>query len=356
VTNHQPEESSTRSWIFGAIFFVIFIFLLYQMAGLLGPFASALTWAAMLTLAGYPLFLRLMKLLRGRRGLSASIMSLLILLVIVGPSLVLLITLASQALSLYQWASEFISSGRLAEWETAASSFIGRVFAHPALSGMDVSGVFVKALGELSAWMAGQAGDILKNTLVLAFDLVVMLLAVFFFYRDGESYYRFLMELLPFTAEQKQVISGKFIATFRAVINGVLFIALLQGALTGIGFAICGVPFAVFWGVVAAVAALFPIGGAALVWAPGALFLFLTGGTFHGIVLSAWGVVFVTLPDSVLKPLLIGRKADIPPFFLLMGILGGLKVFGMLGILFGPLIVTLLTVFIQIYRKEYAEQ
>jgi predicted PurR-regulated permease PerM len=135
----------------------------------------------------------------------------------------------------------------------------------------------------------------------------------------------------------------------------VFLIALGQGIMTGIGFALFRVPFAVFWGFLAAFLALLPIGGAALVWIPGALFLLLTGETLRGVLLAVWGAVLVSLPDNFLKPMLIGRKAKLPAFFLLLGILGGLQVYGFLGILFGPLVVTLLTAFVQIYREEYAE-
>jgi len=183
-----------------------------------------------------------------------------------------------------------------------------------------------------------------------------MLIALFFFFRNGERYYRGTMELLPFTPEQKESIARKLHDTFSAVINGVFLIALLQGLMTGLGFALFGAPFPVFWGFLAAVLALLPVGGAALVWIPGALFLWLTGAALQGALLAVWGTVLVSLPDNFLKPLLIGRKAKLPMFFLFLGILGGLNVYGILGILFGPLVVTLLTAFVQIYREEFAER
>jgi len=355
MTN-KVEPFLTRSHIFAVIFFLIFIFLLYQMAGLLAPFASALIWAAMLTLAGYPVFLRIVKLLKGRRGLAAGIMTVIVSLVIIGPAIALLIALTSQALSLYQWTTDAAQSGRLEQWSTTTTLFLNKILDHPALAGIDFKSIVVKSIGDLSMIMAAQLGSVLKNTLVLLFELAVMILAVFFFYRDGEIYHQFLMDLLPFTNEQKRSILKRFIDTFRAVLNGVFLIALLQGLVTGIGFAILGVPYPAFWGSVAVAAALIPVGGAALIWIPGAVFLILTGHMFQGIVLSLWGLLLVSLPDNFLKPLLIGRKAKIPTFFLFLGILGGIRAYGVLGIVFGPLVVTLLTAFVQIYREEYARE
>ena len=214
----------------------------------------------------------------------------------------------------------------------------------------------MKGLKDVSTGLAGQIGFLLNETLVLAIDLAVMLIALFFFFRDGESYYRSTLDMLPFSADHKQSISQRVYATFTAVINGVFLIPLLQGIMTGIGFALFGIPFAVFWGLIATLLAVLPIGGAALVWIPGVLFLFFTGSKISSILFCAWGIVLVSLPDNFLKPLLIGKKAKLPAFFLFIGILGGLKTYGLLGILFGPLVVTLLYAFIQIYRSEYGEQ
>jgi predicted PurR-regulated permease PerM len=163
-------------------------------------------------------------------------------------------------------------------------------------------------------------------------------------------------DLLPFTAKQKESMARKFMDTFNAVITGLFFIALLQGLMTGIGFALFGVPFPVLWGFLAAFLALLPIGGTALVWIPGAIYLFLTGATIKALLLAVWGIVLVSLPDNLLKPVIIGKKANIPTFFLFIAILGGIQTFGFLGILFGPVVVTLLTAFVQIYREEFASK
>jgi predicted PurR-regulated permease PerM len=184
-------------------------------------------------------------------------------------------------------------------------------------------------------------------------NLAITLFSLFFFFRSGDAYYRAVMDLLPFSPEHKQSITQKLRDTFSAVINGVFLIALLQGLLTGIGFAFFRVPLPVLWGFVAALLALLPVGGAALVWVPGAVYLFVAGATLQGVLLTVWGLVVVNLADNVLKPLLIGRKANIPMFILFLSLLGGLQVYGVLGLLFGPLVATLLIAFIQIYREEY---
>jgi predicted PurR-regulated permease PerM len=351
----HPQPFLTRSPLFTAVFFASFLFLIYQLLQVLAPFSSALIWAAVITLALAPVHGRVLAAVKGRATLAAAVMTAGTLLVVIGPAVVILIVLANQAAGLYRWASDLVQSGRLAEaWSAVALPFLDRVMHHPLLAGIDVKGLLVGGLKDLSSNMAAEVGVILKSTALFSLNLVIMLFSLFFLFRDGGYYYENIAGMLPFTKTQRETILRKFLDTFSGVINGVFLISLLQGFLTGLGFAVFGISFAVFWGFLAAMLALLPVGGAALVWLPGAAYLFLTGSKISALLLAAWGIVLVTLPDNFLKPLLIGRKARIPVFLLFLGILGGLKAYGILGILFGPLVVTLLTAFVEIYREEFA--
>ncbi len=354
--NSQFSPFLTRPHLFAAIFFAIFIFLLYQMAGLLAPFSSALLWAAVITLALAPLYRRVVLLVKGRTSLAAGMMTVGVLFVVVVPAVVLLVVLVAQAADVYQWASGLVQSGKLADaWSRLALPMIDRILQNPLLQGVDVKGLAIKGLSDLSSGLAAHLGSVLKDTMLVAFNLLIMLVSLFFLFRDGESWYTWATGLLPFTHDQQQAIAQTFRDTFTAVINGVFLIALVQGIMTGAGLALFGVPFPVFWGFLSAVLAVLPIGGASLVWVPAAIYLYLTDSTLNGLLLAGWGVVLVTLPDNFLKPLLIGRKAKLPMFLLFIGILGGLRVYGFLGILAGPLIVTMLTAFVQIYREEFVK-
>ncbi len=347
----------SRAQIFTAAFFLIFVVLLYQASLLLEPFLSALIWAAIIALALHPLYRRMVTLLRGRRSLSAVLMTLATLLLVIGPAVVLFVMLASQVVDLYQWTVKYVQSGQWMDlWNRLKGSALSSILEQPFVAQMDIKGFLVKGLGQFSSDLAGQVAGALKNILLLTVNFLIMLFALFFFFRDGETYYATAMEILPFSDEQKRAITEKLSGTFSAVINGIFLIALLQGAVTGTGFALFGVPFPVFWGFLAFVLALLPVVGAAGVWVPGALYLFLQGFTMKALLLGIWGLLLVSTPDNFLKPVFIGKKAKIPTFFLFIGILGGLKVYGFLGILFGPLVVTLVIVFVRIYREEFANR
>jgi predicted PurR-regulated permease PerM len=326
------------------------------MGRLLAPFSAAILWAGVIALALHPLYKKVVNLFGGRAGLAAAAMTLVTMLVIVGPSITLFGLLASQSFDLYQWISEAIRSGAVADfWNRISAQMATNYFMQPLLGDLDIKTFLIDGLRQFSSSLASHVGSVLRDTLLMVINIFIMLTALFFFFRSGEGYYRTAMDLFPFAQEQKKSIARKLHDTFTAVINGLFLIAIGQGIMTGIGFAIFGVPFAVFWGFLAAILALLPVGGAAIVWIPGALYLLLTHATLKAILLAVWGVVLVSLPDNFLKPMLIGKKAQIPTFFLFLGILGGLNVYGFLGILFGPLIVTLLAALIQIYRDEFTD-
>jgi len=346
----------SRSSLFALAFFGVFLFLLYQMLRLLAPFGSALLLATMLAIALHPIHNRLLKSLKGRERLSSLIMTLLVILLVIGPAITLFGILTTQAIDVYQGITGGLQSGKFPEvWTETIDRITLRIAEYPILSTVDIKGFLFKSLSDVSSGLAAQFGTLLKNTVILAVDLMVMLIALFFFFLNGENYYRSLIDMLPFSAEHKKAVAGKVHDTFIAVINGVFLIALVQGVLTGVGFALFGLPVPVFWGSLATIGALFPVGGAALVWFPGVLYLYVKGSVMRSILLLIWGLVFVTLPDNIVKPILIGRKARIPMFFLFISILGGLNAYGVFGILLGPIVVTMLTAFIQIYREEYAD-
>lgn len=347
----------TRAHLYAAAFFALFLFLLYQAGRLLAPFFSALLWSAIITLALHPLYRKLLGLTRGREGVAAAVMTALCALLIIVPAIAVLTALASQAVGLFQWTTEAVRSGRLEEiWGRFAASPLGSFLDLPAVADIDLHGFIVGNLGAISSKVASQAGTVMKNSLLLLANVAITIIGLFFFFRDGERHYREAAGLLPFSDAQKDGMARRFMDTFKAVIVGVFLIALLQGIMTAVGFVIFGVPFPALWGFLAVFFALLPMGGAALVWVPGAVYLYLTGSVVKAVLLALWGVVLVSTPDNLLKPVIIGKKAKIPTFFLFIAIIGGINAFGFLGILFGPVIVTLLTAAVKIYREEFASK
>jgi len=191
--------------------------------------------------------------------------------------------------------------------------------------------------------------------LTALFSFMLMLLSIFYFLKDGERWKKTLITLSPLSDTDDKKIVAKLSQVVNGVIKGYLLIALMQGLLMGIGLGIFGVPNPALWGIVAAVASLIPSIGTAFVSIPAIIFLFATGQTIPAIGLLIWAVVFVGLIDNLLSPILISKNIKISPFLILFSVLGGISLLGPVGILVGPLTISLLYALISIYRNEFKQ-
>jgi predicted PurR-regulated permease PerM len=194
-------------------------------------------------------------------------------------------------------------------------------------------------------------GAVFSSIAKILLNAFVFLTAFYFFLKDGHKLKNYFVALSPLSDSDDELIVSRLKLAVSAAVKGNLAIGLIQGALTGVGFAIFGVPNPALWGGVAAVAALLPGIGTALVIAPAIIFLFLIGNTFGGIGLLLWGLTAVGLIDNFLGPKLVGRGMQLHPLAVFIAALGGLAFFGPLGFLLGPLAMSVCFALIDIYIK-----
>ena len=178
---------------------------------------------------------------------------------------------------------------------------------------------------------------------------------MFSFLKDGEKWTKSFITLSPLSDANDEKIMNRLSQAVNGVMLGYLFIALVQGILMGVGLAIFGIPHPALWGVIAAVLSLIPVFGTALVSVPSILFLFATGQVTQAIGLLVWAVVVVSMVDNFLSPFFVSKKINISPLLVLFSIMGGISLLGPVGILMGPLSLTLLFTLIAIYRNEFKE-
>ncbi len=202
---------------------------------------------------------------------------------------------------------------------------------------------------EVANWAVGHIGVLFAKTTDFGASLLIAIIGLFFFVRDGGIFRRKLIEISPLADKYDKEIITHLVQAVNSVVRGSLFTALLQGTLLAVGFAVFGIPHAVLWGTLAALAALLPT-GTALVLIPGVIYLFTQDQTVQAIGLSIWGFFAVGTIDNILMPFFIGKGFRAHPFFLLLSVFGGLLFFGPVGILLGPLVIALLMALIEIYR------
>jgi len=205
------------------------------------------------------------------------------------------------------------------------------------------------------SFVSNNIASIFTSTLSTIFSLVLTLLSMFYFLKDGTHWRKALVILSPLSDADDEKIINKLSRAVNGIIKGYLLIALIQGILMGIGLALFGVPNPALWGLVTMITALVPTVGTAIISVPAIIFLFVTGNTIEAIGLLAWAVVIVGMIDNLLSPIIVGNKINLPPFLILFSVLGGISLLGPVGILVGPLTISLLYTLISIYRNEFKQ-
>jgi predicted PurR-regulated permease PerM len=314
---------------------------------LLWPFLTPLTWAAIFA----AFFFRKYKQLEARFGRTgaASLGTLAVTLIIVVPFVLIAIAFVQEAMQTVSQADLAANSSqgvaRLQQaWLWAQRQRFGRNL-----------GSFEEAMKQATSWLTGvvanRAGALLKNLVALIVDLVIMIFALFFFFRDGDDIMRRVRGVLPFDPAFRERRIAEAANLVRASISSGLIVAIVQGAVGGITFAMLGLGAPIFWGVMMAFFALLPL-GSWVIWGPVAAWLLLTGQVGRGIALMVIGTGVIGLVDNVLRPILLSGRTQMNGLLVFLSLLGGLAAFGLLGLVLGPIIMAFTISVVDAYATE----
>jgi predicted PurR-regulated permease PerM len=215
----------------------------------------------------------------------------------------------------------------------------------------DIAGI-AKATG---TFLVASATQFTARTATFLLNLFVMLYAMFYFLRDGREMLEKIFYYTPLNHEDEVRVVERLISVTRATIKGTLLIGILQGTLAGIGFWVAGIGGAAFWGTVMTVLSVVPGIGAALVWVPAVIYLFIIGHSLAATLLLIWCAAGVGTIDNMLRPKLVGKDAKMPDLLILLGTLGGLFLFGPIGFIIGPLVCGLFLTVWDIYGATFKD-
>lgn len=318
-------------------------------------FVLAILLAAVFAGVAYPLYRWLVRLLRGRQRL-ASVVTILVLLVGVGLPLAGFLTMvAAEAVQVGQWA---------AGWYRDQSDLLDRVrgyleripFADRLLPEEDrLVEQFREVAGRTGQTLMGTLAAATRGTLAFFLQLFVLLYAMFFFLVDGPAILRRILYYIPLAPEEEEKLLERFVSVTRATLKGSLLIGVIQGGAAGLAFWVAGVPGAAFWGTIMVVLSIIPAVGAALVWVPAVVYLFLHGEVVAAVGLMVWCAVVVSTIDNFLRPRLIGRDARMSDLLILLSTLGGIVLFGAVGFIVGPIVAALFVTVWHIYGETFKE-
>lgn len=341
---HDPRsnlslELRSLGWVV-MVLTAAFLFILW-------PFLGAVLWAVAIAIVFEPVHARVREQTGQRSTLAAMLTLALIVLIVILPLILVGAAVVQEAaaavkkirggeIDFSQYLQLVVAA--LPEWVRSLLDRLGL---------MDLAAL----QQQLTALLAGSGQFITthllglgQNTLDFVVALCVMLYLLFFLLRDGQALSQRIAQTLPLREGHARRLLAQFVTVVRATVKGNIVIAVVQGMLGGMAFAVLGLPGALLWGTLMSLLSLLPAVGAALVWGPVAAYMLFTGQLWSAVGLTLWGVLAIGLVDNVLRPILVGRDTRMPDYLVLVTTLGGIAVFGINGFVIGPVIAAMFLV------------
>lgn len=356
-----------RKLVFDIFIIFALIILIYLLIRLTSSFLIPIFWAAVLSLSTFPLYRKLNHLLKGRKNISALLMTLFTSCIVIIPIILLLINLGLEAFDLYESAKDngqiqnlrpeiekFISQK---DWERIIpDELIAQLQTRFNIEEFDIASITNKALVYTSNKLVATLQSVLSNFYIFILNFGFTAFALFFFYRDGVAFTEYLKEVIPMRENEKNRVFKIFYDTINSTVIGTVAVSGIQAILISLIFLVLGISFPIFSGALTFVLSFLPFVGAATIWIPVSIYLLITGSYIKAIILILFGAVIISSVDNILRPIIIGGKLKLNTLFLFISILGGLELIGFSGLIIGPLIIALLISFVEIYKLQFVKQ
>ena len=338
---------------------ILSLIVLYFVYRIFQPFLLPISLAVILATLCFPVFNWTCQRLQSRRNWAALLTCIWVTAIIIVPFVVLVILLTAQMTEVYQQFQSRLESGawqeflnlqdnpRLKPW----ADWIGQ---YADLENFDLMGSLGAGLQQVSLFFLRQSTSIVSGIFRVTMNFLIMLVCMFFIFRDGEYLTEMFKTLTPLTESYRQLIVKTFQEVSKATVIGTLLTAIAQGVAGGLLYWILGIPNALLWGCLTALFSLLPVVGTGIVWGPWAIYFFLTHSTIQGTILVIGGLL-VGVMDNFLRALFIEGKAEMHTFIVFLSIMGGIGYFGLVGMIFGPIIVALGLTFLELYKREFQQ-
>ncbi len=345
-----------NSRISSYFFFVLLLVAVIAVIKIFLPFLTPIVLAAAVAVLFHPVYRRISFIMGEgsiRKNVSAFLSILIFLVAVIVPLFFIVRNMYAEIQSLY--AVLIDESGRshiitlLNNFSQTLSHYLFGVFPAYSFDSLNITEYIKSAL----EWVFSNLDTVFSQLSKVLGYAFVFLLALFYFLKDGRSIVKHFISWSPLLDSNDVYIVKTLKRAIQSVFAGTIVVSLIQGILTGIGFAIFGIPAATVWGSVAAVAAFIPGIGTSLVIVPGIIYLFIIGQTPFAIGLIIWGALAVGLVDNLLGPFLVNKGMNVHPFLILISVLGGLVTFGPIGFVLGPLVLAFVFALLEIYKNTF---
>ncbi|MDC0612381.1 AI-2E family transporter [Vibrio sp.] len=328
---------------------------------LVEPYVNSIVIAFILSLIIYPVHCRIEKKVERHlgscRNFSAFLSCLLLTVIIVIPLLFVISAIVQQGMLFSQNLYKWVSHGGIQDifnhpWIQHAIAFANRYLPFDSIDAAGIAKKIAESSSQAGTKVVGTSAKILGDATAFILDFFLMLFVLFFLLRDFQRIITSLRHILPLSRSQEDKLLDQVEKVAKSAVMGSFLTAIAQGVAGGIGMAIAGFP-GLFWGTMIGFASFIPVVGTALIWIPASLYLLLTGETTWAIFLVIWSVAIVGSIDNLLRPFLMKGSAGMNTLFIFFSLLGGIQLFGLIGLIYGPLIFAITIVLFNIYEEEF---
>lgn len=352
---------------------ILFIFL-FLFTWLCWSFLPAIVLGLLIASTFYPLYMWYKRLYKGNETFKSLSMTIIVILVIIIPVWLFVGSLYKEAAGLYDRTKSSVSMQKTQEFLDSDSVWAERIkklndsflaekirefskLTNIELDARSLQDSITSAITDIGLFLTKQlramVQAIVANLLSFLLHFLLMILIIFHIFKDGERFKNYLLSLLPFPKSQQELILDKFHEMGRAIIIGNGLSGIIQGILGGVAFYLFDLGSPIIWGTVMGFLAFLPVIGASVVFIPATIILILQGKTGASIIYLIYNASYSAMIEYFIKPKLIGQGMRMNTIFVFIGILGGLKLWGILGIIYGPFILTIIFTLLEIYRLEY---
>lgn len=345
---HQSSVNKISVLLLVTLISIIFTVMIkgYLMTLLLAGIFSSLS---------QPIYKSFLKRTGHHQSLASALTLLIILLIVIIPLTIILSIVFVQAVQVGQaagpWIQQTLAQPGLILSKLKDLPFYGYLVTY--------QGTIMTKLGELvssiSSLLVNGISQFTASTVHAVFLFFILLYAMFFFIRDGEKLINIILYYLPLEDGPERMLLDHFSSVSRATLKGTFLIGLIQGTLAALGFAMAGINAVVFWGLIMTVLSIIPLIGTSLVWIPAVIYLVLSGHPVKAVILGLYCALVVGSIDNILRPILVGKDTKMHELFILLGTLGGIALFGIWGVLIGPVIAALFVSIWNLYGRTFAE-
>jgi predicted PurR-regulated permease PerM len=312
------------------------------------PFVNVLAWASVLVILFYPIHQRLVALTR-RPSWSALLSTVIVISVIVFPLTLLTMVVAKEIGEVASDAQDFLRS--LLDSSSPAIGWIkDRLGRYAGATQIDLQGYLLDQLKNLSETIAGRTLGLLGGVVGSILQAFFTIFTMYYLFRDGDRIYDAMLKAIPLNVAETRKIFDRTHEVIQASVYGVIVIAMVQGMLGGLAFAALGLPSPVVWGVVMFFLSMVPMVGSSVIWVPTSIYLAVSGHWPKALALALWGALVIGTIDNILRPKLVGEKARLHELLIFFSVLGGLQVWGPLGLVLGPVMIAITLALFDIFK------